>query len=121
MRSRLIVLGLAVVVVIVAIVASSGGGGGAGGGGGFGRLGAEGRSQDRARLLAREGEAARPADPQVQRPEEAGRRQAAVRRGQDRVLWRRREADREGPAEADRLVAVILVLGPAREPEQRRR
>jgi Ca-activated chloride channel family protein len=32
MRSRLIVLGLAIVVVIVAIVASSGGGGGAGGG-----------------------------------------------------------------------------------------
>jgi Ca-activated chloride channel family protein len=33
MRSRLIVLGLAVVVVVVAIVASSGGGGGSGGGG----------------------------------------------------------------------------------------
>src|SRR3954452_1188789 len=36
MRSRLIVLGLAVVVVIVAIVASSGGGGGSGSGGGSG-------------------------------------------------------------------------------------
>ncbi|MEA2437929.1 MAG: hypothetical protein QOF65_2485, partial [Thermoleophilaceae bacterium] len=33
MRSRLIILGLAVVVVIAAIVASSGGGGGSGGGG----------------------------------------------------------------------------------------
>src|SRR4051812_50229371 len=34
MRSRLIVLGLAVIVVVIAIVASSGGGGGGGGGGG---------------------------------------------------------------------------------------
>src|SRR5436853_6744434 len=34
MRSRLIVLGVAIVVVIVAIVASSGGGGGSGGAGG---------------------------------------------------------------------------------------
>src|SRR4051794_1443386 len=38
MRSRLIVLGLAIVVVVVAIVASSGGGGSGGGGGGGGQI-----------------------------------------------------------------------------------
>src|SRR3954469_15934000 len=45
MRSRLIVLGLAVVVVIVAIVASSGGGGGSGSGGGSGGSGPKGALQ----------------------------------------------------------------------------
>ena len=41
--------------------------------------------------------------------------QAGVRRGHQRVLRRRRDADRQGPVQAGRVVARLLAVGPAAE------
>ena len=73
------------------------------------------RDHRQLRLLAREGEAARPARQPVQRLEYRGRRQAGLRQRPERLLGRRADEDRQRPPEAHRLVAVELDVGPAAE------